>query len=568
METTGTFVQYEKARGKLTLYCGCQTAFGIRSTVADFLELPYTKVRVIKVPMGGSFGCKQETIVEPLAAYIAKDLKSEVLLIYTREEQIQNTMLKHNLDEWVESKSTKDGKLLGLSFKLRLDSGAFQTISPSYCRTVGGKLGKVYDIPNLRFEGRAVCTTTPVNGSFRSWGSAEATLGVECHLNILAKKLGIDPMELRMRNVKGPYMREPMHHTHVGKVHFKECMIEGSKKFDWEGRKAECKRKNAEQERYRYGVGMAICSHTTSFYPYQTDVATAIGRVQEDGTLIMHVGIHDHGCGTVMAMKKIAAEVMELDLEKVDVHEADTEVTMYDYGCYASRTVYVLGKAVKKCCEELLEKAKRAAAMKFQCSVSTIQYYDGEFYNEINPEEKVSFAKISEYALSVMGEDIYQVTTVNSVENPGTPAAHFTEVKVDTYTGAVDVVYCVSAHDIGKAINPDLCVGQVGSGIQQGLGMALSEEIKIHPETGETLITNLKNYEMRNSADMPDYDAVFIEDPEENGPFGAKGIGEVVVAPIAPAVVAAVNDALGTEFCAIPITKAKIMDVLEGRRER
>lgn len=121
--------------------------------------MPYSKVRVVKAPMGGSFGCKQETLTEPLAAYAARDLKAEVLLSYTREEQIQNTMLKHSLDEWVESRITKEGKLLGLSFKVRLDSGAYQTVSPSYCRTIGGKLGKVYNIPHLHFEERLYVPT-------------------------------------------------------------------------------------------------------------------------------------------------------------------------------------------------------------------------------------------------------------------------------------------------------------------------------------------------------------------------------------------------------------------------
>lgn len=567
METSCTLARYDKGTGRLTVYTGCQTVFGIRSTLADFLGMPYSKVRVVKAPMGGSFGCKQETLTEPLAAYAARDLKAEVLLSYTREEQIQNTMLKHSLDEWVESRITKEGKLLGLSFKVRLDSGAYQTVSPSYCRTIGGKLGKVYNIPHIHFEGKAVCTNTPVNGSFRSWGSCEAAMGLETHMNQAAEKLGIDPVEFRLRNVLEPYAPEKMHHTHVGNVHFRECLTKGAEKFDWTRRRQECEKRNKAGGRYRYGSGMALYSHTSSFYPYQTDVATAIARLQEDGTVIIHVGIHDHGCGTVMAMKKIAAEILEIDLEKVEVFEADTQVTMYDYGCYASRTIYVLGKAVEECTRRLLELGRKTAAAMFQCMESAVKYQDGEFYLETEPSKRGDLRQVSEYALSVQGKDIYQVCTVNSRENPGTAAAHFTMVRVDTYTGAVKVLNCLSVHDIGRAINPDMCIGQVGSGIQQGMGMALCEEIKIHPQTGQTLITNFKNYEVTNAVDMPEYDVLFIEEPEEYGPFGAKAIGEVVVVPVAPAIVAAVNQALGTEIGSVPITREIILEELE-KQER
>lgn len=568
METSCSLAKYDKAKGKLTVYTGCQTVFGIRSTLADYLQMPYSKVRVVKAPMGGSFGCKQETLTEPLTAYAAKDLKGEVLLCYTREEQIVNTMLKHSLDEWVESKSDVDGKILGLNFRARLDSGAYQTVSPSYCRTIGGKLGKTYRIPNIHFEGTAVCTNTPINGSFRGWGSSEAVMGLETHLNLLAKKMQIDPIELRLRNIHESYEEEPMHHTHVGNVHFRECLLKGAEAFEWKKKRRECEEKNREQGRYRYGTGMALASHTSSFYPYQTDVATASVRIQEDGSLVVHVGIHDHGCGTVMAMKKIVAEIFEIDLERVEVLEADTQNSMYDYGCYASRTVYVLGRAVEQTCLKLLEEGKKVAARIFGCMDSSVKYEDGVFYVETDPSKRGDLSEITQYALSIIGRDMYQVYTIHSKENPGTAAAHFTEVQVDTYTGAVKVLECLSVHDIGKAINPDLCIGQVGSGIQQGMGMALCEEIKIHPKTGQALITNFKNYEVTNAVDMPDYDVLFIEEAEEYGPFGAKAIGEVVVVPIAPALVAAINQALDAEISSVPVTREIIMEQLEKKKGR
>lgn len=565
METHAVRAKFEKAFGKLTIWTGCQTAFGIRSTIGDFLHMPYSKVRVIKTVVGGSFGCKQETIIEPIVAYAAKDLKADVKLVFTREEQIVNAMLKHSLDLHVKSKVNNDGTIEGLSVDAILDAGAYQTISPSYTRTIGGKLGKSYRIPNIRYFGRSVCTNTPVNGSFRSWGSSEVAMALENHWNQVANELGMDPIDFRLKNVLNAYEKEVMHQVTAGNVHFQECLTKGREAFRWDERKEICKKKN-EDERYRYGVGMAIGSHTSSFYPYMADIGSAFVRIQDDGSLLVNVAIHDHGCGTVMAMKKIAAEVIDMDIEQIELKEADTDVSLYDYGCYGSRTIYVLGQAVKDCCEKLLHKAKQVAASSLQCMSSVLEYEAGAFYKEDQPDDKVTLKGAAEYALSVMGQDIYESSTINSYENPGVPAAHFTEVKVDTFSGSVEIVKCLSVHDIGKAINPDLCIGQVGSGIQQGIGIALCEDIKIDPNTGKVLVTNFKNYEVANACEMPDYETLFIEEGGEQGPFGSKSIGEVVVVPVAPAIVAAVNEALGSKLTSVPITPSVILDTIERLR--
>ena len=559
METQCVRAKYDPANGKLTLWSGCQTAYGIRSTVADYLQMPYSKVRVIKAVMGGSFGCKQEMILEPLAAYIAKDLKADVKIVNSREEQIVNTMMKTNFDSVVESKFDADGTIRGLSVHTILDSGAYQTVSPSYLRTMGGKLGKTYNVPSIRFSGQAVCTTTPCTGSFRSWGSSEAAITLEPHLNHVARKLGMDPIELRLKNVLEPYGRDVLHGASIENVRFRDTLIQGRERFDWENRKNNCRARNQEKGRYRYGVGMALCSHTSSFYPYLTEIATSTVSIQDDGSVIVHAPVHDHGCGTTMAMKKVAAEVLEIPLEKIQVIECDTENMPYDYGCYASRTTYVFGLSVKECAEKILERGKKVAAAKFGCLPIIIKYEDGLFYMEPAPEQKLTWKDVWEYSIFTLCQDLVETVTYNAHANPGTAAAHFTEVRVDTYTGRVKIEHCLSVHDIGKAINPDMCVGQVGSGIQQGIGMALCEEIKIDPKSGKTLITNLKNYEVANACEMPDYDVLLLEEEEPTGPYGAKGIGEVVLAPIAPAILEAVNFALGTNLNRIPLTPAVVM---------
>ena len=565
LETQACRAKYNASEQTLTIWTGCQSVFGVRSTVADFLQMPYSNVRVIKTPMGGSFGSRQETLVEPLTAYAAQNLQSEVRLVYSREEQIVNTMMKHSLDADVESKVSSDGVIQGLSLSCRLDAGAYLTVSRNYVSTIGEKINKVYRIPNLHFDGRAVCTNTPINGSFRSWGSCELTLCLENHWNLVADELGLDPIEFRSKNIHQPYDQEVVHQISIGNAHFETCLLQGRDAFHWEARKEDCRTKNAEQQRYRYGIGMALASHTTSFYPNWADVASSNARLQEDGSLIIHVAVHDHGCGTVMALKKIASEVTQIPIEKILLPEADTQSCRYDRGCYASRTIYSLGQSVKQCCQTLMHQLRKKAAAALQCSETLLHYQAGVFFLETDKARQITLPQIYEYSLGVIGEDIFCSVTTNATANPGVPAAHFTHVRVDTYTGLTKVLDCLSVHDVGKAINPDLCRGQVGSGIQQGIGMALCEEIKIHPKTGEALITNFKNYDVTNAVDMPTYQVIFIEDPEPTAPFGAKSLGEVVLAPVAPALVAAVNHALGTKLHHLPLTPAVILEALEAQ---
>ena len=565
METQSVRARFDKSDGRLTVWSGCQTAYGVRSTVADLLGLPYNRVCVVKALMGGSFGVKQEMVLEPLVAFAAFDLRADVLCHFTREEQITGTLLRHDLDCTVETKWTRDGTIQGLKVEMNLDAGAYQTVSPSYLRGIGNKLTKTYRIPNVEYLGQSYCTTTPCNGSFRSWGTAELAIGLEPNLNEAARILGIDPVELRLRNVHQPFDRDRMNRASVSNARCRDVREKGRERCGWDQKVAACRERNRQGGRYRYGCGMALCSHTSSFYPYLNERADCILRMADDGSAILTMPIHDHGGGTVTAMKKICAEALQIDPGRIEVHEADTDVTGYDYGCYASRSVYVFGQAVIRCAEEMIEKGRTLASMLLKCHPETIRYTDGFFSSEMNPKIRKEWREIWEYAVFSRGEDLFCAVTGHASANPGTAAAHFTEVRVDTYTGQVKVLHCLSVHDIGKRINPDLCFGQIGSGIQQGIGWALREEIKIDPKTGQTLITGFRNYEMCNAADMPAYDALFIEDAEPTGPFGAKGLGEVVTAPVAPACVEAVNQALGLHLNRCPLTPPVILEALAGR---
>lgn len=566
MENHSARAVYNTATEKMTIWSACQSVFGVRQVIARFLNLPYSKVQVRKAAMGGSFGARQETFVDVLAAYAAWDLGADVKLSYSREEQINNAYLKHNFDSSMESKVLRDGTIVGMSIHVDLDAGAYQTVSPRYARTIGGKLGKGYRAPNVQYSTRSICTNSPVNGGFRSWGTSECYMIMENHWNMVARKLGMDPIDFRIKNVLKAYEPSPTTPISLGNTHYIQALETGRKAFGWEWRKAACKQKN--DKRYRYGVGMAFASHGSSIYPDRAYPTTVTCRVQEDGSLILRASVHDHGCGTVLAIKKVAAEVMQVDLDKVEMTESDTETGMYDCGDFGSRQVYVIGRAMQICCQRLLKLAKEMAAQYFNSSRALVQYREGLFFPEPEPGRTISLSQLAAWSMYTRKVDLYEVYTWHDPDSAYTAAVYLTEVRVDTYTGMTEVMYCLSVHDVGKTINPDMCMGQVGSGIQQGIGVALCEEIKIHPKTGRALITNLKNYEVANICEMPDYDAIFLENGDGGGAFGAKALGEVSFAPVAPAIVAAVNDALGTELTSLPLTPAVILEALaEGARE-
>jgi xanthine dehydrogenase molybdenum-binding subunit len=557
MEPHAAVAQYRPEQGKLTVWTPCQSVFGIRNTLAGIFSLPLNRIRVIKTTMGGSFGSKQETLLEPLAAAAALAVGGTVKLVFSREEVIAGTMLKHPMDFTLNSKFSADGRCLGLDFKVIADAGAYQTVSVGYLNNLGDKLGKVYNIPHVDYQGRSVCTNTPVSGSYRSWSGSEAAYALENHFNQAAAELEIDPVILRLKNIVAPRGLNRLSGQQLGNVRLEDCLRRGSEAFAWLARRAAC----AAQPpgRYRRGVGMALGSHTSGFFPKQSDMAAAILKMQDDGSVLAEMALHDHGCGTITALSKIIAEELSLPLELVSLNEADTDRSLYDYGCYGSRTIYVAGRAAQVAAQQLKQKLGETAAIMLKSRASRLDCADGYVFDRHQPVKRVSYGEAASYSLNCLERTMTVLTEHPSTLNPGVGAAHFVEVEVDTYTGLVRVGRYLAVHDIGRALNPEMCRAQLGGAVQQGLGIALGEIIKIDAHSGAIINKGLKNYGMLNAYDMPQVECIFIEDEEYDGPFGAKSFGEVAIVPVTPAVVAAVNNALNTSMSDLPLNPATIL---------
>ena len=350
--------EYDRS-GKLTIWSPCQGVYGVRTVVADLLGLPYSQVRVIKVPMGGSFGGKQEFILEPVTAFLAKHLGRPVRLVLDREECIIATSTRPATTSSIRSVFSRDGMVLDMEIDTLLDAGAYAGSSPEYGEIMSHKLTRLYRVPHYRHRGRVAYTTTPVAGGFRGWGAPEIVTAAEIHLDQVARTLAIDPVDLRLRNLVSPGDVDPASDMTLGDARVRQCLELGAKAFGWKARFAE----PAASGRIRRGVGVACGGHYNGLLDAEhAESSTMTLKMNEDGSVDLNASLHENGCGTGTALRAIIAEELGVDSDQVSTREADTETTPYDVGCYASRMIYVCGAAARATAVKLKERLVEAAA--------------------------------------------------------------------------------------------------------------------------------------------------------------------------------------------------------------
>ena len=553
METHVCLADYNSS-GKLTLWAACQGVFGVRTIVADLLELSYNKVRVIKVPMGGSFGGRQETILEPITAFLAKKVRRPVKLTLTREETIISTMTRPATTSRIRTKVSKEGILAECSVNTIVDAGAYATSSIDNTYVMSKKICKLYRIPYYEHTGKTVYTNTPVAGGARGWGAPEIMTAIEIHMDAAAKRLGMDFVEFRLKNLVHPYDLDKSSQISLGNARVIECLEKGAEAFSWNERF----NRKPDQSRFRRGVGLASAAHKNGMYGGFPEHSTMTLKMNEDGTFILNTGLHELGCGTITSITQIVAEVLDIDPKYITTLEADTEYGPYDFGSYGSRVTYICGACAYQVAMRVKEKLLECASQIFQNSIQSLEDRNGRVWVRGDEQHSLSYRDIATTAKIKNNTDIVITYTYHGTSNPGAYAVHFAEVEVDTVTGRVRVTDYLAAHDIGKAINPGMVEGQIQGGVQMGIGYALYEEIRVGND-GSILNSSLKNYHVLNAPDMPEVKILLIEEGGDEGPYGAKSIGEIAFVPVAAAVVNAVNNALGTSMSNLPLTPEKIM---------
>ncbi|MBP5749368.1 MAG: xanthine dehydrogenase family protein molybdopterin-binding subunit, partial [Firmicutes bacterium] len=363
----------------------------------------------------------------------------------------------------------------------------------------------------------------------------------------------------------------------LGSLPLAEVMDRGAALFGWQEKRALLAEQghrfdeNGQPDpdgRYLRGAGMAISTHTSGYYPRRPDWGTIVVKMEEDGSVSVNCNIHDHGCGSVLAFQKIVGEVLSMDPARVAIPEGDTLYNAIDNGCYTSRSVFVLGRAVMETAEALRGQLLDYAEQLLEAPREELVCENGEVYRSSVPEKRISYSDIAYYAADHGKGALFASHTHWPESNAGPASADFAEVEVDTYTGHCRLVDFACVHDIGKAINPEVCRSQIGSAVQSGAGMVFCEEVRLDPKTGAILNDSLDRYHVMRAADLPDVKVEFLEDGSSDGPFGAKSIGEAALVPVMPAVLAALNDALGSAFSSVPVTPEKVLAYLEKEAGR
>jgi len=551
------------AAGKLTIFSPCQSVYGARTVVADLLGLAYNRVRVVKVPMGGSFGGKQEFILEPVTAYLAMQTGRPVSLTLDREECIRATTVRPEQRSVIRSAVRADGALLYLEVETLLAAGAYAGSSPDYAEAMAHKLTRLYRVGRYRHRGRVAYTNAPVAGGMRGWGAPDIATCAEIHMDQIARQLGLDPLDLRLRNLVHPGDIDPITGRSVGDARVRQCLQQGAEAFGWRERAAV----PPAPGRIRRAVGLACGAHKNGIlsgaFP---DLSTMTLKMNEDGSLDLNASIHEVGAASVVTLKTIIAEELDVAPEMISAREADSETSPYDFGCFGSRMTYVCGAGARALAAKLRERLIMAAAELLQISPLILDAADGRVRRLGVAGSGLAYAEIVQDSRMRHARDMIVTHTYEGTSNPGSYSVQFAEVEVDVLTGLTRVTRMLTAVDIGRAINRGMVEGQCRGAIQAGIGSALCEEVVLDG-AGRAGIGGFKNYHLVNAADMPAVTVLLVEHDGDDGPYGAKSVGEIATVPTAAAIVNAVNRALGTAMTTLPLTPERIVAALGAAAE-
>jgi putative selenate reductase molybdopterin-binding subunit len=556
---------YVDGYDRLIVTSSTQVPYHTRRQLAAVLQLPISRVRVVKPRVGGGFGSKQEMLLEPVAAILALKTRQPVRVEYSRQEEFTSARFRHPVIMRMRSGVKRDGTLVAISMHSIGNAGAYGTHSFTVTRSTGHKTLCLYRAKAYRFQADAVYTNLPIPGAMRGYGAPQGFFALECHIDEIAHRLNMDPLEFRRKNhvQKGdwdPIEGEPMDGIWHSKRQFRscglpECIEKGAAAFGWYE-----PFDRGDGKPIRRGRGVATAMQGSGVASFELGGASI--KLNEDGSFNVMTGATDIGQGSDTIMAQIAAEALGVGMDKIIMHSVDTDSSVFDYGSYASSTTYISGSGVKVAAEQVRRQILEVAGDLLDCSPEDMSIIDGVIYTP-KGASNLTVADIAHETL--YGRHRQQIMAKGDFWTDDSPApfyVQFVEVEIDTETGQVRVPRAVNALDLGKAINPTLATGQVEGATAMALGYALSEEVKFD-EQGRVRNPGFVDYKVMSALDMPQMTTILVEDTEYTGPFGAKSAGEVPTNGMAPAIANAVYDALGIRIRSLPITPEKILAALD-----
>ncbi len=540
---------------KVTVYASTQNTFAVRVLISDVYNLPLNKIKVIQPTLGGSFGGKLEVVTELVAVGAAMKVNRPVKIVLSRKESMIASRTRNGATIEVKSGVNKDGTILATDFRILINTGGYVGSGMNVIGAMSHKLLKAYKYP-LRYTGSPVVTNTPIAGAMRGYGSPQAFLGMNIHINKIAIALGIDPIELNMKNIVD---KNEVDILSFGNPELKACISRGKELFDWDSKKKGIAEYNKLNNGYIRGIGFGIGAHGAGVYPAHQDCVNLLLRLNEDGTFNYWSASHDMGNGSLTAQKIIMSEVLTTDIIDIESTEVNTETCPWNLGDYASRGVFVEGQGAYKLAEAMKSLILETAVLKFKVNKEALSIKDKKVW--FDDTELGSFGDIAMYAQTTLQKELSVLVDHHSIAGRTSYGAHFAEVEVNKSTGDVKVIDYVAVHDAGTVINRYGIEGQLEGGIQMGIGYALSEKMTFD-EKGNLLENNLKKYKIYKANEMPRIRIDFIENGDNGGPFGAKSISECATVPSAQTIINAVANAIGEQTTIIPINKEEILNII------
>lgn len=551
METFRTYTQMD-TYGRLNIISSTQVPFHVRRILSNALDIPKSKIRVIKPRIGGGFGAKQTVVAEVYPAIVTLKTDRPAKIIYTREESLIASSPRHEMEIKVRIGANKDGHIRGIEVKTLSNTGAFGEHGPTTVGLSGHKSIPLYSKAEaFRFQYDVVYTNKMSAGAYRGYGATQGIFAVESAINELAVKLNMDPVALREMNLtrEGDVM-----HAYYGETAnsctLDHCLERTAEMIGWK-EKYPCRVMPDGKIR---GVGIAMAMQGSGIS--SVDTGSVSIKINDDGFYALTIGASDMGTGCDTILSQMAADCLDCSVDDIIVYGVDTDVSPYDSGSYASSTTYVTGMATVKACQTLVDKMKAYGAEKLGCSVDDVEF-DGEKVYSLKDGSSISRKDIGN-AIMCAGENALFATEAHS--SPVSPPpfmAGAVEVEVDPETGSVKLIDYAAVVDCGTVVNPNLARVQVEGGLVQGIGMALHENITYN-EKGELAENSLMQYKIPTRMDMGKLRVEFDSSYEPTGPFGAKSIGEIVINTPAPAIAQAIYNATGLRFTELPITPEKI----------
>ena len=569
-------VAHYDADEKLTLWSSTQTPHYVHRALAKVLEIPASHIRVIATPNGGGFGGKSDPFNHEVAvAKLAMMTGRPVKVTLTREEVFYCHRGRHPVLMWVKTGVKQDGAITAMHFRTFLDGGAYGSYGVASTFYTGALQTVTYDIPRYKFEGTRVFTNKPPCGPKRGHGTPQPRFALEVQIDKIAEELGLDPSEMRKQHL-APANSVTANYLRIGSMGLRQCIdkvVEGSA---W--------KQKHRQLPYGRGIGIAcssyLCGAGLPIYWNNMPHSGVQLRLDRQGGVCVMCGSTDIGQGSDSVLAYIVAEVLGIDPFDIRVVTADTDLTPVDLGSYSSRVTLMTGNAALQAAERARELLTIAVAEKLAVPIENISFAERRAFDVENPDVGVTFAEAVQLAEAKYGT----IGTVGSYSPPRSPgkfkgagvgpspaysySAAVAEVDVDPQTGIVTVERIWIGHDIGQSINPTLVMGQVEGSVYMGLGEALMEEMAYRANRNVVhKFPSMLEYKSPTTLEMCDVVTYLIEDPDPNGPFGAKEVGQGPLLPVPPAIANAVYDAVGVRVDEVPITPEKVLTAVRANAQ-